>query len=211
MEFSLLYKGLILGFSVAAPVGPIGILCINRTVKKGFRSGIISGLGAATADLMYGLIAALGLGVISNFLIEHKIWVQIIGAILLLQLSIITILADRKSNNSVNIGNKNYSKDYISTFALVVSNPVTILFFLAVFANLGLGNSSNSTTFSNSLLVLGVFLGSSLWWLTLSSVTYKIKHKLNTRFLKRIDLFSGILLLAFCVGIVYNLLFSEIH
>lgn len=81
MDLTFLYTGLILGFSVAAPVGPIGILCINKTIKKGYISGLITGLGATTADLIYGLIAGLGLTIVSGFLLNYKFWMQGIGLI----------------------------------------------------------------------------------------------------------------------------------
>ena len=98
MELTFLYKGLIIGFSVAAPVGPIGILCINRTLNKGYISGLITGLGATTADLIYGLIAGLGSTVISGFLLDYKVWLQVFGLIFLLYLGVKTL--SRKKNNS---------------------------------------------------------------------------------------------------------------
>lgn len=116
MDWLFLYKGLILGFSVAAPVGPIGILCINRTVNKNFLSGVVSGLGAATADVIYGLIAGLGLTIISNFLLEQKLWMQIVGLIFLFYLGIKT-LAKKKVNFELQKTTKStLFKDFISTF-----------------------------------------------------------------------------------------------
>ena len=92
MILEFVYKGLILGFSVAAPVGPIGVLCINRTINKNFAAGFVSGLGAATADLIYGLIAGLGLTTISAFVIDKKIWIQMFGLLFLLYLGTKTIM-----------------------------------------------------------------------------------------------------------------------
>lgn len=205
MSLILLYKGLILGFSVAAPVGPIGILCINRTINKNYMSGLVSGLGAASADLIYGLIAGLGLTVISNFLISQKLWIQCIGLVFLFYLGVKTLLkkkAEVKFSKKQNIG---LLKDYFSTFVLTITNPITILFFLAVFSGLGLSNPENEKL-ATIPLVIGVFLGSAIWWFLLSGLTYKLKNKINSKILKAIDFVSGIIILAFAMFILFDLL-----
>ena len=236
MSLLFLFKGLLLGFSVAAPVGPIGILCINRTVNKNFTSGFVSGLGAATADLFYGLIAGFGLTVISNFLLSQKLWINLVGIAFLLYLGLKTItkkdngskllenlpgfknLEGLNNNNNLNLKSKKEQemkfdnsadnglfKDYLSTLFITITNPLTILFFLAVFAGLGMSGSINGL-YSPILLVTGVFLGSCSWWLILSCITHKLKTRINSRMLKRIDLLSGILLLFFGLLLLINLL-----
>ena len=205
MSLIYLYTGLLLGFSVAAPVGPIGILCINRTINKNFTSGFVSGLGAATADLLYGLIAAFGLTVISTFLIDQKFWIQLTGLVFLIYLGVKTII---KKDNDIKFKqstDKGLIKDYLSTLILTITNPVTILFFIAVFAGLGLSNSINGLD-SALQLISGVFMGSCLWWLFLSGITHRLKTKISKRILKRIDLFSGIFILFFGLLILINLI-----
>jgi threonine/homoserine/homoserine lactone efflux protein len=201
---TFLLKGLILGFSVAAPVGPVGILCIHRTIHKSYASGIFTGLGAATADLIYGLIAGLGLSLISDFLISLKIWLQIGGLIFLFYLGI-KILLKRKTASHVDKNlQKSLFKDYAATFILTVTNPLTILFFMAVFSGMGLGEMQKGSQWE-LLLIPGVFLGSCFWWLLLSGLSYKLKKRINGAFLRWVDYVSGFCLIAFGIGILVKL------
>ncbi|MCE1188311.1 MAG: LysE family translocator [Ignavibacteria bacterium] len=205
IEFDYIFKGAVLGFSVAAPVGPIGILCINRTINKNFLSGFVSGLGAATADLVYGLITGLGLTVVSDFMIHHKLPLQIVGVLFLLYLAVKTLVKKEKRleyNSAEGLG---LWKDYLSTLALTITNPVTILFFLAVFAGVGIlpgGQNLGSLT----LFLVGIFGGSCVWWLFLSGLTEKLKTRINTSILRKIDLVSGMLMLFFCLMIVWGII-----
>lgn len=205
MIFEFLYKGLILGFSVAAPVGPIGILCINRTINKNFTAGFVCGLGAATADLVYGLIAGLGLTAISSFLIDRKLWIQVIGLGFLIYIGIKIIMKREKEIQFNSIADKGLLKDYLSTLVLTIANPMTILFFIAVFAGLGLAETINGF-YSAIQLVLGVFIGSSIWWIFLSGLTNKLKMKINKKILRKIDLVSGISILFFGLLILIDLI-----
>lgn len=177
MDFFL--KGLIIGVSIAAPVGPIGLLCIQRTVLQGRLSGFISGLGAATADAVYGSIAGFGIELVSNFLIDQRMWIHLIGGALLLLFGIKGIFAkpaEYAAQTSINTRGIWWS--YISTLLLTITNPMTILSFVAVFAALGVENSSHPYD-SAILTVFGVFLGSTLWWLALSSITGWLRGKFN--------------------------------
>lgn len=205
MDFSFLYKGIILGFSVAAPVGPIGILCINRTLNKSYSSGLISGLGAATADLTYGLIAGFGITIISNFIVDHKIGFQIISLMFLFYLGIKTLTKTSNTPQLNKDSNHGLLSDYITTFTLTITNPLTILFFFAVFAGLGLSNIEQSRWASVSLAI-GVFIGSTAWWILLSVFTYKLKKVISNKILKYINIFSGLLILFFGFVILYDLI-----
>ncbi|NLU39810.1 MAG: LysE family transporter [Bacteroidales bacterium] len=205
MILEFLYKGLILGFSVAAPVGPIGILCINRTINKNFAAGFVSGLGAATADLIYGLIAGLGLTAISTFLINQKLWIQLIGLVFLFYIGIKTIMKKETEIEFNSDTDKGLLKDYLSTLFLTVTNPMTILFFIAVFAGLGLSKTVNGF-YSVIQLILGVFIGSGIWWLFLSGLTNKLKTNITKRVLRRVDLVSGILIMFFGLLILIDLI-----
>jgi len=204
MDLIFLYKGLILGFSVAAPVGPIGILCINRTLNKSMLSGFVSGLGAATADLLYGIIAGLGLTVISDFLINQKLIIQLVGLAFLFYLAVKTLTKKKSEMEFKKTDESGLLKDYLTTLFLTVTNPVTILFFLAVFAGLGL-SSYGQSKFSSLLLVSGVFIGSGIWWLFLSGLAHVLKNRISKKILSRIDLISGLIILAFAIVLLVEI------
>lgn len=195
---------MILGFSVAAPVGPIGILCINRTLNKNFAAGFISGLGAATADLIYGMIAGLGLTTISTFLIDQKLWIQSAGLIFLIYIGIKTLIKKEADVEFKTTADKGLLKDYLSAFVLTITNPMTILFFSAVFAGLGLSGSLHGLS-AAILLIFGVFTGSCMWWIFLSGLTHQLKTRLDKKILKKIDLVSGVIILLFALFIAVDL------
>jgi threonine/homoserine/homoserine lactone efflux protein len=190
-------KGLIIGFSIAAPVGPIGVLCIRRTLANGRMSGLMSGLGAATADGFYGAVAAFGLTLISNVLVGQQLWFRIIGGSFLLYLGIRTFLS-KPSEKSASDKKSNLFGDYISTFILTIMNPITILSFAAVFAGLGLVNS-NGNYISALLMVLGVISGSICWWLILSTGVSLLRGKFNPASLKIVNWVSGAIMVVFAV------------
>lgn len=190
----MLIKGLIIGLSIAAPVGPIGVLCIRRTLEHGRFIGFVSGLGAATADGLYGLIAGLGLTLITNFLIGQQVWLHFIGGTFLCYLGV-KIFFSRPSNKSAKAkGNKPLTA-YASTFLLTITNPVTILSFIAIFSGIGITNKDTMTL--SFVLVLGVFLGSALWWLLLSGITGIVANRMKNLSLSFVNRISGLILLLF--------------
>jgi threonine/homoserine/homoserine lactone efflux protein len=195
MEINLCLKGIILGFSIAAPVGPIGVLCIRRTLMQGIAFGLISGLGAATADAIYGCIAGFGLTFISTILIGGQIWLRSIGGIFLVYLGIKTILSKPSEQTTLVKGN-NLISAYISTFFLTITNPMTIISFTAIFSGLGLLGTSVKYM-SAIILVFGVFTGSALWWIILSTVTGFFRAKFNSFGLQWINKISGLIIIGF--------------
>ena len=198
MESGYLLKGLLIGFAIAAPVGPIGVLCIQRTLMRGRIYGFLSGLGAATADAVYGSIAAFGLTIISSFLVQQQVWFRLVGGIFLCFLGSRTILSKRMMASPS--GNpRGLLNAYGSTFFLTLTNPVTILAFAAIFAGLGLVNASGDY-FSAGMTVLGVFLGSSAWWLILSTITSLLRDRISTIGLTWVNRISGCIILAFGVA-----------
>ncbi|HEY9599382.1 MAG TPA: LysE family transporter, partial [Cyanophyceae cyanobacterium] len=166
MDISFFVKGLIIGFSIAAPVGPIGVLCIYRTLTQGCVSGLVSGLGAATADAIYGSIAGLGLTFLSGVLIHQQRWLQFFGGAFLCYLGIKTWVS-LPAQQAAPAKGKSLIRAYTSTFFLTLTNPMTILSFTAIFAGLGLV-SDRSNSISAMVWVAGVFTGSAFWWLLLS-------------------------------------------
>jgi threonine/homoserine/homoserine lactone efflux protein len=202
--FDFFIKGLILGFSIAAPVGPIGLLCIRRTLANSRLHGLVSGLGAATADAFYGSIAGFGLTLISNFLVGQQSWIRLLGGVFLIYLGIKIFLA-LPSKQAAGSENTNLAGAYLSTVLLTLTNPATILSFIAIFAGFGVTSQAGqyATTF---FLVSGVFCGSALWWFILSSVASVFRTRLTTQWMVWINRSSGLLITAFGVVAIVSLL-----
>lgn len=206
MDFSILLKGFTIGFAIAAPVGPIGILCIRRSLINGWKMGAATGLGAASADAIYGLIAALGLTIVSDLLIDQQVWFKLIGGIFLIYLGIKAFLS-KPSDTIQESQSSGLVNAYLSTFLLTITNPLTILSFLAIFASLGLGSSTNKL---GLWLVLGVFSGSLSWWLLLSSGVSFIRKGFKPAGLVWVNRLSGIFIITFGVGAISTLLIDKI-
>jgi threonine/homoserine/homoserine lactone efflux protein len=207
VDISLLSRGLLLGFAIAAPVGPIGVLCIRRTLTHGQAAGLASGLGAATADAFYGLVAGLGLTVVSGLLLSQQGWLRLVGGLFLLYLGARTIVAkpaeqaasgeaDDHGGSEHKVRHSTLAGAYLSTFVLTVANPATILAFLGVFAGLGLASGTGSYQ-SAALLVLGVFAGSALWWTMLSGGVSLLRDRFDPRALVWVNRVSGVTIAAF--------------
>lgn len=208
MELSLLVKGFIIGFSIAAPVGPIGVLCIRRTLVEGRLVGLLTGLGAASADAVYGSIAGFGLTFIAAFLVSQQIWLGLAGGLFLLYLGLKTV----RTAPAVKAASANHNSllsAYASTFVLTLTNPATILSFTAIFAALGLGNSTG-TYISAVSLVAGVFAGSALWWLLLSSGVSLLRASFTPAWLLWVNRGSGFILSGFGLLILLNLLWPAL-
>ena len=190
-------QGLLIVFSIAAPVGPIGILCIQRTIRYGKITGITSGLGAATADAFYGAAAAFGLAVVSGVLLSDHIWIQMFGGIALCYFGLRTVR--RPFVSYVSAVNKNHLKwNYLSTLALTLTNPMTILLFVAVFASIGFASSSDPV-YTSAFIIAGVFSGSMLWWLALSTFISTIRTKLSNNVMEWIGRIAGMAIFGFGV------------
>ena len=193
MGWRLLVKGLAIGLSIAAPVGPIGVLCIRRTLDQGRIYGLVSGLGAASADMIYGCVAGLGLTFVSDILIGQQVWLRLIGGAFLCYLGIRTLLS-KPGEQAASADGRGLLGSYASAFLLTLTNPVTILSFAAIFAALGLAEAEGGGA---ATLVVGVFLGSALWWLTLSGIVGLVRHKLGLSVLQWVNRASGIVIAGF--------------
>ncbi|MBF2072199.1 MAG: LysE family transporter [Synechococcales cyanobacterium C42_A2020_086] len=201
MDAMFFLRGLIIGFSIAAPVGPIGILAIRRTLAEGWLVGLLTGLGAATADAIYGAIAGFGLTLVSTLLIEQATGLRLIGGIFLCLLGVKTFAAKPPEQaaaikQAAATNHRGLLGAYLSTVGLTLTNPLTILSFAAVFSGLGLATSVENYG-SAGILVAGVFLGSALWWLLLSSGANWLKSRFNPRRLSWLNRISGLILLVF--------------
>lgn len=196
-----LLKGLVIGFSIAAPVGPIGLLCLRRSLNEGRLAGFVTGLGAASADAMYGAVAALGLTAVTAALLEHGSWLQVAGGIFLLYLGWTTArqgplgAAEPNADPSSAIPATSLLRAYGSTFLLTLTNPLTIISFAGIFAGAGLVEAPGSAG-ASVLLVAGVFFGSAAWWLFLSSLAGAVGARLSVRGLRGVNRLAGLLLAA---------------
>lgn len=185
-------------------LGPIGVLCIQRTLNQGKAIGLVSGIGAATADAAIGSIAALGLTMVSQFLTDQQTWLRLIGGTYLLYLGI-RIFRSRPAELSTTDGRRGLVGPNTSTFFLTLTNPLTIFSFIAIFAGIGTG-STNSGSLSPLLIVVGVFLGSCAWWLFLVAITGIFRSRLNGRSMQWINRSSGLIISAFAIVILIGLI-----
>lgn len=204
MDIAFLLRGLVIGFSIAAPVGPIGVLCIRRTLADGRAAGLVSGLGAASADACYGFIAAFGLTFVSNILIDQKLWLHVIGGAFLCYLGVRTFLAQPAAQTIATESTRLVSA-YTSTLFLTLTNPLTILSFAAIFAGLGIASASGSYG-TAAILVAGVFLGSATWWLLLSGGVALLRSRIDSRALRWVNRISGGIITAFGVVAIASLM-----
>ncbi|MBN1936879.1 MAG: LysE family transporter [Anaerolineae bacterium] len=204
MDIRLLVEGLIIGFSIAAPVGPIGVLCIRRTLAQGQIVGLVSGLGAATADLIYGCLAGLGLTLISNVLSQQQHWLRLVGGLFLVYLGVRTFLTQPAAKAAQAQG-RGLIGAYGSTLALTLTNPMTILSFAAILAGAGIGQSE-SDYLSVGVFVLGVFVGSALWWLTLSAGVGLLRSKMTPMVMQWVNRVSGAIIALFGAIALWGLL-----
>lgn len=194
---ALFLKGLIIGFAIAAPVGPIGLLCIHRALTNGFKMGLMTGLGAALADGVYGCIAAFGLTAVSILLTSHQLWIRGIGGLFLIYLGIKLFFTKSSAESQNKNSEKSSSHACATTFFLTLMNPMTILSFVAIFAGLGIG-TEHSNFIHAAMMVAGVVLGSALWWIVLSgTVSFLLHKRINASSLKMINRLSGTIILLF--------------
>lgn len=192
-------RGLVVGFSIAAPVGPIGLLCIRRTLAHGRAVGFVSGLGAATADAAYGAVAGFGLTALSGFLVRWQTPMRLIGGAFLCYLGVRTFLSRPASSAATRKSRAGLAGAYLSTLGLTLTNPATILSFVAIFAGLGLGGSPGAAGSYGgaAVLVAGVFIGSGLWWLILSGIAGSFRGRLTSAGMRWVNRLSGAILFGF--------------
>ena len=204
MLATVLLKGAIIGFSLAAPVGPVGMMCIRRTLTHGHLRGFVSGLGAATADSVYAIVAAFGLTLISNFIIAHEYSIRLVGGILLILLGIRSLLVHPVEKDPKN-GLNGHASAYATMFLLTFTNPMTLFAFAVVFAGIGAG-SAVGDTLTASFLVAGVFLGSALWFLLITTAVHIYKDKFKLWGLKIVNIIAGSFILLCGIVVLVSIL-----
>lgn len=203
MDLTLLWRGVLIGFAIAAPVGPIGLLCMQRTLQDGRKHGFVSGLGAASADGLYGAIAGFGLTFISSFLVAQQMWLALIGGLFLCYLGVRTFLS-KPADKAVYAQRGGLFKAYASTFILTLTNPITILSFVAIFAGLGLAAADRNYVEAMSL-VAGVFTGSVTWWLLLSGGVSLLRDRFDDNLMQWINRLAGLIIGGFGVYTLLSL------
>ncbi len=201
----MLGKGAVAGFVIAAPVGPVGVLCVQRTLERGPLSGLVAGLGAALADAAYGCVAAFGLSLIADWLQRHDLAFRLVGGIFLLFMAWRMLKPPKTRAGDARAGEagaadlpeqEGLAQVFLATMFLTATNPITIVAFLGIFAFLGIGAIGVDRSLAWPL-VFGVFAGSSLWWLSLAGLAGRFRDKLRGGGMARINRASGLLLLGF--------------
>ncbi len=188
-------QGAVLGFSIAVPVGPIGVLCIRRSIAEGARVGFACGLGAATADAIYGATGAAGLSVVSDLLARQRVWLGLLGGLFLCYLGVKT-WRSRPADQAARNDAASLTGAFATTLLLTLTNPMTILSFAAMFAGFGLGRTGQSWPAAIQL-VAGVFLGSAAWWLVLSVGSRRVGARFGAREMTWLNRLSGGVILGF--------------
>jgi threonine/homoserine/homoserine lactone efflux protein len=194
LTLSFLVRGIAIGFCIAAPVGPIGLLCIRRSLVNGRVIGLATGLGAATADAFYGAIAAFGLTSVSSILVAQRFWLALGGGAFLCYLGI-RIFISKAASGDAPLSKTGMFEAFLSTLVLTLTNPTTILSFVAVFTGLGLVAASNYQ--AAAAMVFGVFAGSALWWLFLSSAVGFFSSRIDSTWMSAVNRLSGALIFGF--------------
>lgn len=197
MFLTLIVKGIVIGFLVSIPLGPIGVLVIQRTVNKSRMAGLLSGMGAALSDTLYAIIAGFSLTYIVDFIREYEILFQSIGALVVLALGIHIFfknpVSDLRRNRTR--GNTHF-KDIVSTFLVTFSNPLSVFVFLAIFTSSGVAMSLEQP-YHSIIVILGIFTGAFIWWFSLSGIVSLFRHKINLRILWWINKTAGVLIVLF--------------
>jgi len=197
---SLFVKGMIVGFCLAAPVGPIAAICVQRTIAKRWISGVVSGLGAAAADAVYGAVAAFGATIISEFLITEHEWLQRVGGVILLVLGLRLLLVRPIEREASTSNGRGLTGDFLSTFVLTLTNPMTFIAFAAIFATMGIGAVRGQPMLTIEL-VGGVFAGSGAWWIILCAGAWALRRHFDFKRLALVNRATGVFVIA--VGLVY--------
>ncbi len=198
------FKGIIVGFAIAAPVGPVGILCIRKALADGRAAAFIAGMGAAVADTFYGAVAGLGLTLVNDLLNEYRTVLVITGGFFLIILGMKTVVKKPLllPTGSARVG---LVKDFLSTFMITLTNPGTVIAFMAVFASVSVV-SFDKDKLHAGLTILGVFVGSSLWWAVLSAAAGAVRSHFTPVWLLWLNRISGAMLLVFGIGVLVGLM-----
>jgi threonine/homoserine/homoserine lactone efflux protein len=210
LDALFIIKGIIIGISVSAPLGPIAVLSIQRTLNKGFKSGLVSGSGAASADIIYAIIVGFSITFISDFLTTYQEYFRIIGGMFLIYIGFKIFSSNPgKQIRKLKLKGNNYYKDFITSFFLTISNPLTIIAFGAFFTAFGMVHNAGKP-FPIVVMILSVFSGSLMWWLGLISIITIFKSRIRLRNLLWINRITGSLIVIFAFYLIFSVFIPEI-
>jgi threonine/homoserine/homoserine lactone efflux protein len=206
LDGSLFIQGIIIGLTLAVPVGPLSLLCIHRSVADGRLHGIVSGIGIASADSFYAAVSFLGLTIISGLILAQQYLFRLLAGIVLIFIGIRVFLSVPGITTS-HTGHETYLKDYLSTAAIAVANPLTLLFFMVIVPGFGVVIHGNSLL-SALEFVSGVFFGSVVWWVVLCGSVGTVRTRISGENLRLINRISGILIFCFGAGMLLLLVIT---
>jgi len=179
MDFNLLWRGVVTGLAVSIPLGPLGILCIQRTVNKNWKSGIFSGIGIATADTMYAFVAGFSLSIIIDFIRKYELYFKFVGLFVLILLGIYIFRSNpTKQIQKYKRKGSSHLQDFLTTFLITLSNPLSVFVFIAIFTSYSIVLQF-SYPLEALLTIGGIFIGGSLWWIVMTGVANLFKHKIT--------------------------------
>jgi threonine/homoserine/homoserine lactone efflux protein len=203
----LLYlRGVVIGFAVAAPIGPVGLLCIRKALGDGRLAAWAAGLGAALADTVFGGIVGLGLGVAAQSLDQFTLALKLVGGLFMLALGVNAWRAAAEGMDGEPGRGPGPVRDFLSTFTITMTNPGTILGVMGVFAAFGT-DASPDGPLQTALLVGGVFCGSALWWAVLTEMTIAVRARFTPERMRRFNHVSGALLMMFGAAALVSVIF----
>ena len=210
MNFSLLWEGFIIGIAVSIPLGPLGMLCIKRTVNKNWKSGFISGLGIATSDVFYALIAGFSLTMIIDFVRSYEIYFKILGATMVVLLGLYIFMSNpAKDIQKFKRKGTSYLQDFLTAFLLTISNPLSVFIFIAIFTSYSLVLQL-SQPLEALLIIGGLFAGGASWWFILTGLANLFKHKLTINTLWWANKIIGLGVILIAVGLFIYLVIRDI-
>jgi threonine/homoserine/homoserine lactone efflux protein len=205
MDPSAFIQGMIIGLTLAVPVGPIALMCIQRAITDGRLHGILSGIGVATADSFYAAVTIFGLTAVSGLIITHQFSFRLVAGVVLIFVGIRIFLTIPASLN-VKTEHKTYLKDYLSMVAIAIANPLTLIFFIAILPGFGVVFHENSV-FSASEFVGGVFFGSTLWWIILCGSVGSVRSRIRVEHIRLVNWISGVMIVLFGLGMLLLIAF----
>lgn len=210
MSFWMLWEGYIIGIAVSVPLGPLGMLCIKRTVNKNWKSGFLSGLGIASSDMIYAIVAGFSLTMIINFVQTYEIYFKVLGASMVILLGLYIFLSNpTKDIQKYKRKGSSYLQDFLTAFLLTVTNPLPVFIFIAIFTSYSLVLQL-SQLFEALLVIGGIFLGAASWWFIMTGLANLFRHKLTIDTLWWANKIIGLGVIIIAIGLFIYLLFNDI-
>ncbi|MEI7524628.1 MAG: LysE family transporter [Mariniphaga sp.] len=210
MTLMRLWEGFMIGMAVSIPLGPLGMLCIKRTVNKNWKSGFLSGLGIAASDAIYAIIAGFSLTIIIDFINSYEIYFKILGASMVIFLGLYIFLSNpAKEIQKFKQKGTSYLQDFLTAFLLTVTNPLSVFVFIAIFTSYSLVLQP-SHPIEALMIVGGIFSGGATWWFIITGLAFLFKHKLTIDTLWWANKIIGLGVILIAVGLFILLLLKEI-